>query len=115
VKEFGREKIDAIVDVVGGRQFPALLEALRRGGGYAVAGAIAGPLVELDLRTLYLKDLRLLGCTVLETQVFGRLVRYIERNEIKPLIAGVHPLVAIVQAQQEFLAKLRMGKIILIP
>jgi NADPH:quinone reductase-like Zn-dependent oxidoreductase len=115
VKEFGREKIDAIVDVVGGNRFPALLEALRRGGGYAVAGAIAGPLVELDLRTLYLKDLRLLGCTVLEQQVFGHLVRYIERGEIKPLIAGVHPLVAIVQAQQEFLAKRLMGKIILLP
>jgi NADPH:quinone reductase-like Zn-dependent oxidoreductase len=115
VKEFGREEIDAIVDVVGGRQFPALLEVLRRGGRYAVAGAIAGPVVELDLRTLYLKDLRLLGCTVLEADVFGHLVHYIERSEIRPLVAGVHPLAAIVQAQQEFLAKRRLGKIILLP
>jgi NADPH:quinone reductase-like Zn-dependent oxidoreductase len=115
VKEFGREKIDAIVDVVGGGQFPALLEVLRRGGGYAVAGAIAGPVVELDLRTLYLKDLRLLGCTVFEPQIFSRLVQYIERGEIEPLLAGEHPLADIVQAQQEFLAKRRMGKIILLP
>jgi NADPH:quinone reductase-like Zn-dependent oxidoreductase len=115
VTEFGREKIDAVVDVVGGVRFPALLEVLRRGGRYAVAGAIAGPIVELDLRTLYLKDLRLLGCTVLETEVFGRLVTYIERGEIKPLLAGVHPLADIVLAQQEFLAKRRMGKIILVP
>lgn len=115
VKAFGRESIDAIVDVVGGGQFPALLEVLRRGGAYAVAGAIAGPVVELDLRTLYLKDLRLLGCTVLEPEVFGQLVRYIERGEIRPLVAAVHPLPAIVQAQQEFLAKRVMGKIILVP
>jgi len=115
LQEFGRDKIDAIVDVVGGGQFPALLKVLRRGGSYAVAGAIAGPIVDLDLRTLYLKDLRLLGCTVLEPEVFGRLVRYIERGEIRPLLAGVYPLAAIVQAQQEFLAKQRMGKIILIP
>jgi NADPH:quinone reductase-like Zn-dependent oxidoreductase len=47
--------------------------------------------------------------------VFGRLVGYIERGEIKPLLAGVHPLAAIVLAQQEFLAKGRMGKIILVP
>jgi len=87
--------------VVGGGRFPALLEVLRRGGSYAVAGAIAGPIVDLDLRTLYLKDLRLLGCTVLEPEVFGNLVRYIERGEIRPLLAGVHPLAAIVQAQQE--------------
>ncbi|HXA35705.1 MAG TPA: alcohol dehydrogenase family protein [Steroidobacteraceae bacterium] len=112
--QFGREKIDAIVDVVGGEKFPALLEVLRRGGRYAVAGAIAGPIVELDLRTLYLKDLRLLGCTVLEPEVFGHLVRYIERGEIKPLLAGVHPLCDIVQAQQEFLAKRHVGKIVLL-
>jgi len=115
VAEFGREGVDAVVDVVGGVRFPALLEVLRRGGRYAVAGAIAGPIVELDLRTLYLKDLRLLGCTVLESEVFGRLVGYIERGEIKPLLAAVHPLAAIVLAQQEFLAKRRMGKIILVP
>jgi NADPH:quinone reductase-like Zn-dependent oxidoreductase len=115
VKEFGHGSIDAIVDVVGGGRFPALLEVLRRGGRYAVAGAIAGPIVELDLRTLYLKDLRLLGCTVLEPDVFGHLVQYIERGEIKPLLAAVLPLAAIVQAQQEFLAKRRMGKIILLP
>src|SRR6202171_1518048 len=102
-----RQSVDVVVDVVGGSQFPALLHVLRRGGRYAVAGAIAGPIVELDLRTLYLKDLRLLGCTVLETEVFGRLVTYIERGEIKPLLAGVHPLADIVLAQQEFLAKRR--------
>jgi NADPH:quinone reductase-like Zn-dependent oxidoreductase len=42
-------------------------------------------------------------------------VHYIERGEIRPLLAAVHPLAAIVQAQQEFLAKQRMGKIVLIP
>jgi NADPH:quinone reductase-like Zn-dependent oxidoreductase len=115
VRAWGREQVDAVVDVVGGTQFPALLEVLRRGGRYAVAGAIAGPVVELDLRTLYLKDLRLLGCTVLEPEVFGNLVRYIERGEVRPLVADIHPLAHIVQAQQEFLDKRRMGKIILLP
>ena len=111
----GRECIDAVVDVVGGDQFAELLGVLRRGGRYAVAGAIGGPLVALDLRTLYLKDLRLLGCTVLDESVFRNLVGYIERSEIKPLIAGVHPLRAIVEAQQEFLRKQHLGKIVLIP
>ena len=115
VAEVGREKIDVVIDVVGGRQFPSLLELLRRGGRYAAAGAIAGPVVELDLRTLYLKDLRLVGCTVLEPEVFGNLVRYIERGEIKPVIASIHPLSAIVAAQQEFLAKQHTGKIVLLP
>ncbi len=114
-RALGRESVDAVVDVVGGGQFPALLEVLKRRGRYAVAGAIAGPVVELDLRTLYLKDLRLLGCTVLEPQVFGNLVGYIERGEITPVIAAVRPLSEIVAAQQAFLDRRQVGKIILQP
>jgi len=111
----GTESMDALVDIVGGAQFPALLDVLRRGGRYAAAGAIAGPVVELDLRTLYLKDLSLFGCTVLEPQVFANLVAYIEEAQIKPVIASVHPLQAIVAAQREFLTKRHTGKIVLVP
>jgi NADPH:quinone reductase-like Zn-dependent oxidoreductase len=115
IGEIGRESVDAVIDVVGGPQFPQLLEALRRGGRYAVAGAIGGPAVELDLRTLYLKDLRLLGCTILEPEVFRNLVGYIERAEIGPVVASIYPLSAIIEAQREFLTKRHTGKIVLLP
>jgi NADPH:quinone reductase-like Zn-dependent oxidoreductase len=115
ISAVGRESSDVVIDVVGGPQWPQLLEVLRRGGRYAVAGAIAGPLVALDLRTLYLKDLRLLGCTMFEPGVFANLVRYIERREIKPVVWKTFPLRDIVQAQQEFLGKAFTGKIVLIP
>ncbi len=113
LRELGKESIDVVVDVVGGPAFPQLLEVLRRGGRYATAGAIAGPVVDLDLRTLYLKDLRLIGCTVLEPQVFGNLVGYIERGEIVPLVSAIHPLREIAAAQREFLSKSHVGKIVL--
>jgi len=106
---------DVVVDVVGGPQWPRLLDVLKPGGRYAVAGAIAGPMVALDLRVLYLKDLRLLGCTVLEPAVFESLVGYIERGEIRPVVAKTFPLKEIVRAQQEFLAKQFTGKLVLIP
>lgn len=112
---FGSDHFDAIIDCVGGDQFGARLDALRRGGRYAVAGAIAGPIVSLDLRTLYLKDLRLIGCTVLDACVFPNLVRYIEAGEIKPLIAKTFPLSQLVEAQRAFLTKQHIGKIVLIP
>ncbi len=111
----GSETMDVVVDVVGGARWPELLEVLKRGGRYAAAGAIAGPVVALDLRTLYLKDLTLLGCTILEREVFGSLVGYIERGEIKPVLAKTFPLKDIVLAQQEFLSKRFVGKIVLIP
>jgi len=56
-----------------------------------------------------------LGCTVLDQRVFENLIGYIERDEIKPLVAGAYPLGAIVEAQTEFLLKKHTGKIVLIP
>ena len=109
----GRRKVDVVIDVVGGPTWPALLEVLRPGGRYATAGAISGPQVTLDLRTLYLNDLQLHGCTVLDHHVFSDLVGYIERSEIQPLVAASFPLDQIVAAQQLFLTKQHVGKIVL--
>ncbi|WP_408589901.1 zinc-binding dehydrogenase [Novosphingobium sp.] len=112
---FGHDHFDVVIDVVGGSGFPALLDVLKRGGRYAVAGAIAGPVVDLDLRTLYLKDQTLLGCTILAPEVFPALVGYIERGEIRPLVAATYPLADIVAAQRAFLEKRHVGKIVLVP
>ena len=111
---FGQEHFDATVDVVGGAQFGAILNILKRGGRYGVSGAISGPIVDLDLRTLYLKDLCLIGCTVLEPDVFPNLIGYIESGEIKPLVAATYPLAEIVTAQEIFLTKRHVGKIVLV-
>ena len=77
---------------MAGPNWSSLLNVLRASGRYAVAGEIGGPMVELDVRTLYLKDLSFFGCTVLEPEVIGNLVGRIERSEIKPLIADIFEL-----------------------
>jgi len=102
---------DVVLDLVGGPRWPLLLGALHSGGRYAVAGAIAGPIVELDLRTLYLKDLTLLGCTKQAPSVFTDLIGYVERGEIRPLIAETYPLRDIRAAQAAFQDKGYTGKI----
>ncbi|WP_347400986.1 alcohol dehydrogenase family protein [Halomonas sp. YLGW01] len=107
------DSIDVVVDLVAGEQWPQYLEVLRRKGRYAVSGAIAGPIVELDVRTLYLKDLSLLGCTVLEPEVFGNLVSHIEQGKIAPLVAASLPLERIGEAQALFQEKRHVGKIVL--
>lgn len=114
-EELGRGSVDVVLDVVGGPQWPSFLEVLTRGGRYAIAGAIAGPISEIDLRTLYLKDLTLLGCTFQAEDVFANIITYIENNEIRPLVSKTYPLSNIVQAQKTFLAKQYTGKIVLIP
>ncbi|MEI2806315.1 MAG: alcohol dehydrogenase family protein [Albidovulum sp.] len=113
--ELGRNSIDVAIDMVGGPGFPALLDVLRPGGRYAVAGAIAGPICELDLRTVYLKDLTLHGCTFQEDEVFANLIRYVEAGEIRPVAARTYPLADIAEAQRDFLSKKHTGKLVLIP
>tara|TARA_B100000768_G_scaffold55370_1_gene53898 strand:+ start:1982 stop:3058 length:1077 start_codon:yes stop_codon:yes gene_type:complete len=109
------ESVDVVIDLVAGSQWGELLDVLKKGARYAAAGAIAGPIVELDIRTLYLKDLTLMGCTFQDGQVFKNLIGYIERNEIKPLVAKSYPLQDIVNAQKDFLSKKYTGKLVLIP
>lgn len=107
--------VDVIADVVGGPAVAENLSLLRPGGAYAVAGAIGGPVAEVDLRTVYLRDLRILGCTFQEDEVFENLVRYIERNEIRPLVSRTYPLAEIRAAQEDFLSKRYAGKLVLLP
>ena len=113
VDALGANAFDVVIDLVGGPAWPRLLDVLRPRGRYAVSGAIAGPIVELDLRTLYLKDLSFFGCTILEPQVFGALINRIERGDIKPLVGETYPLDQIEAAQEAFLQKGHVGKIVL--
>ncbi|MCL9775279.1 alcohol dehydrogenase family protein [Vibrio methylphosphonaticus] len=113
VDVLGINSIDVVIDLVAGEKWPQFLEVLRPKGRYAVSGAIGGALVELDVRTLYLKDLSFFGCTVLEPEVFGNLVQHIEQGRIKPLVAKTFRLEQIQQAQSAFQEKNHVGKIVL--
>ncbi|KAG9664026.1 NAD(P)-binding protein, partial [Aureobasidium melanogenum] len=113
VKQLGKDVVDVVLDLVAGSVFPELLDVLKKGGRYAVAGAIAGPIVKLDVRTLYLKDLSFFGCTFQEDEVFTNLIGYIERGEIRPCAGKVYPLDEIVTAQQYFNSKSTCGKLVL--
>ena len=111
----GEKLMDLVVDNVAGPAFPVLLRVLRRGGRYVSSGAIGGPLVELDMRNFYLRDLTLIGCTAWDEPVFPNLMGYIERGEIRPLVAKTFPLERIADAQREFLEKKHVGNFVLIP
>lgn len=109
------EKITVVADVVGGPYWPTLIDILERGGRYTCSGAIAGPMVEFDLRTFYLRDLIFTGSTVIDLEVMPNLVRYIEAGEIKPALAATYPLKDLREAQAAFIAKQHTGNIVVVP
>ena len=109
------DEVDVVADVVGGEGFSTWFSLLGRGGRYATSGAIAGPIVELDLRTLYLKDLEMHGATVMPAGIFENLVGYIEKGDIRPLLAGDFSINDIRKAQEAFLAKKHIGNLVVLP
>lgn len=111
----GENSVDVMIDNVAGDKFGQHLSLLKRGGRIATSGAIAGPIVNIDLRKLYLKDITLIGTTAWDEPVFANVIGYIERNEIQPLVAKTFPLKEIANAQTEFLRKRHFGKFVLIP
>lgn len=111
----GEKSVDVVIDNVAGPAFGGMLKVLKRGGRYASSGAIGGPLVTLDMRDFYLKDLMMIGCTAWDKPVFPNLISYIENDEIRPLLAKTFPLERIVDAQRAFTEKKHVGKFVLIP
>jgi len=110
---FPENHFDVVIDLVAGPRFDDLLNALKPTGRYVASGAIAGPLVTLDVRTLYLKDLSLLGSTAQPDHIINDVVGYIERGEIKPLVSKTYPMRDIRAAQAAFMDKVYIGKIVL--
>lgn len=113
--ELADERITVVADVVGGPDWHSVIDVLERGGRYVSSGAIAGPIVELDLRTFYLRDLTLLGSTVIPPEVTENLIRYIESKAIRPVLAASYPLEQLREAQTAFIAKAHTGNIVVTP
>jgi NADPH:quinone reductase-like Zn-dependent oxidoreductase len=106
-------QIDVAADIVAGETFNVMMNCLRRRGRYVTAGAIGGPIVEIDIRPLYLRDLELIGATICPPQIFKNLVGYIERDEIRPLVAKTFPLQDIRAAQEAFIKKQHVGNFVI--
>lgn len=113
IEILGENSVDVVIDLVAGSQWSQLLAVLKPKGRYAVSGAIGGAMVELDVRTLYLKDLTMFGCTELEPESFINLIRHIELGNLKSLVAKTYPLAEIKAAQELFTKKKHIGKIVL--
>lgn len=115
VRRIAGTEPDAVADVVGGELLPALLTTLRDEGRVVVAGAIAGPVITLDLRTLYLRKRCLLGSTMHTPTEFGQLVQHARQASVRPVIACTYPLSEIHRAQDDFTKSDHIGKLVVLP
>lgn len=108
-------EVTVSLDVAGGKYFNIAFKSLCVGGRYVSCGAIAGPIVSLDLRDLIYKDTEMMGATRFEPEVFQQLMGYIEQGLLKPPVAKVFPLSQIKEAQKFFQSKSFFGKVVITP
>ena len=111
----GREGVHVVADIVGGPLFQDCLALLREGGRYVCSGAIAGPVVPFDLRTMYLKYLRLIGVSIGYPRHFEAVLDHIAAGRVKPVLAETYPLSQIRAAQEKFMSKDFFGNIVVLP
>ena len=109
------DEVDVVVDVVGGDEFGLVVDRLRDEGRLVTAGAIAGPIVTLDLRRLYLRRRTLIGSTMHTRSDFAALADLARTGSFEPLVADMLPLRRITDAQSRFVAKDFVGKLVLDP
>ena len=107
--------LDVVADIAGGPGLSAMMPMLRDNGRWVIAGAVAGPVIEFDLRRLYLHNVQLIGSSM-HTQVhFRRLVELARRGDVRPQVSSTFALTEIAEAQREFSERRHIGKIVLLP
>ena len=107
--------MDVVADVVGGPAFGQVLGTLSPGGSLVIAGAIAGPNVQLDLRQLYLPNRRIIGSTLHTPEQFAALVQAARDGSVLPSVAEEYPLAEIHAAQARFARGDFEGKLVIVP
>jgi alcohol dehydrogenase len=110
-----KQSIDVVADVVAGSMFNDLINLLRPEGRYTTAGAFAGAMVELDLRTVYLKHLQIHGSSQGTRHAFRDLLSYINEGRLSANLDASFKLSDFHHAQQVFIQKNHVGKLVVIP
>jgi NADPH:quinone reductase-like Zn-dependent oxidoreductase len=109
----GDRALDVVLDITGGSSVAPMLYSLKYSGRFVCAGAIAGPMTEIDLRVPIYRNLKMFGVGTSETNAMFNLIRYVELGALRPKVSSLFPMANIPEAQTEFTRKKHVGKIII--
>ncbi|MCU1437266.1 MAG: NADPH:quinone reductase and related Zn-dependent oxidoreductase [Naasia sp.] len=108
-------RVDLVVDSVGGALLPQLLRALRAGGRLVTLGASAGPVPELVMPYVFLKQIDIRGTTMGNADDFQGLLDLVLGHGIRPHIGARLPLERAADALRMMESNSATGKIVLEP
>jgi NADPH:quinone reductase-like Zn-dependent oxidoreductase len=88
----GKRGVDVVVDNVGAATLDASIRAVARGGRIVIVGNTTGPLKEIDIRYIFVKQISIIGSTMGSHQDFLEITALLWGGKLKPVIHQVLPL-----------------------
>ncbi len=104
--------VDVVFDSVGAPTIPRSVRSVARGGRVVVIGATAGPVAEVDLRTLFWRQASIRGSTMAGAEEFREVLGHLAAGRLRPVIDSDRPLDQAVEAFRRFDASDLFGKIV---
>ncbi len=111
----GKRGVDVVVDNVGAPTWTPSIRALARGGRLVNVGGTGGPVVEMDLRLVFRKQISILGSTMGSHNDFREVMDLIWQRKLAPVIDRIMPLSEGRAAHERLERGDQFGKIVLTP
>jgi len=111
----GKRGVDVVVDNVGAPTWVSSIRALARGGRLVNVGGTGGPVVEMDLRLVFRKQISILGSTMGSHRDFQEVMDLIWQRKLVPVIDRVVPLSEGRAAHEHLESGDQFGKVVLVP
>ena len=116
VRQFtARRGVDVVVEHVGAATWRKSLESLAPAGRLVTCGATTGYDAGVDLRYLFSKQWSLLGSFMGTMGELHRVLQFVFRGQLKPVIDRVYPLAEIRAAHQRLEDRAQFGKVLVTP
>lgn len=80
---------DHVVELGGSATLRQSVRAVRPGGVVSMIGVLGGPIAELNLPLVVMRNVRLQGVTVGSRNAFERMLTFMERHEVRPVVDRV--------------------------
>jgi NADPH:quinone reductase-like Zn-dependent oxidoreductase len=107
--------VDVAFEHVGAATWQKSVESLAANGRVVTCGITTGYDVKLDLRPLFTKQQGLLGSFMGTLGELHRVLKFVFRGTLKPVIDRVYPMSEIAAAHQHLENKEQFGKVVLLP
>ncbi len=111
----GKRGVDVIFDSVGAATFKQNARALAKRGRMVVYGATTGAEGTLDIRTLFWRQLEILGTTMSTPAEFRTVMDHLFSGELSPVVDVAWPLDRAADAHARLEAGKAFGNIVLVP